>query len=91
MSGRFSVGPGELHSAATSVRAVRGELGCGLGVGGGELGTGALEGAVSALAGRLDFVAAALDGAAAATARNLGAGAESYMSADQSWPGGPGR
>jgi hypothetical protein len=92
MSGRFSVGPAELNSAASSMRAVRGELSCGLGLGGGELGTGALEGALSALAGRLDAVAAAFDDAAGATAHNLDAGAESYVTVDHSaMPGGRGR
>jgi hypothetical protein len=92
MSGRFSVGPAELNSAASSMRAVRGELSCGLGVGGGELGTGAMEGALSALAARLDMVAAAFDQAAGATAVNLDAGAESYAAVDRSaMPAGPGR
>jgi hypothetical protein len=92
MSGRFSVGPAELNSAASSMRAVRGELSCGLGLGGGELGTGALEGALSALAGRLDAVAAAFDDAAVATAHNLDAGAERYVTVDRSaMPGGRAR
>jgi hypothetical protein len=92
MSSGFSVGPAELNSAASSMRAVRGELSCGLGLGGGELGTGALEGAVSALAARVDMVAAAFDDAAVATARNLDAGAESYVTTDSSvMPRGPAR
>jgi hypothetical protein len=92
MSGRFSVGPAELNSAASSMRAVRGELSCGLGLGGGELGTGAMEGALSALAARLDMVAAAFDQAAGATAVNLDAGAESYAAVDRSaMPAGRGR
>jgi hypothetical protein len=92
MTGRFSVGPAELGAAASSMRAVRGELSCGLGLGGGELGTGALEGALGALAARLDFVAAAFDQAASATAVNLAAGAESYAAVDRSaMPAGRGR
>jgi hypothetical protein len=92
MTGRFSVGPAELGAAASSMRAVRGELSCGLGLGGGELGTGALEGAVGALAARLDMVAGAFDQAASATAVNLDAGAESYAAVDRSaMPAGRGR
>jgi hypothetical protein len=92
MSGHFSVGPAELNSAASSMRAVRGELSCGLGLGGGALGTGDLEGALGALAARLDMLAAAFDQAATATATNLDAGAESYATVDRSaMPAGGGR
>jgi hypothetical protein len=84
MTGRIAVGPADLGSAAQSMRAARGELSCGLGLGGGSLGTGALDGALGVLAARLDMVAAAFDQAASATARNLDAGAGSYVTVDQS-------
>ncbi len=91
MSGRFSVTTSDLQSAGHSFQGVRGELSCGQARGAGDLGSGTLEGAMGALAGRLEMVAAALDEAAGATARNLGARAESYSTADQSFPEETGR
>lgn len=88
MSGTFGVTPPELNAAATTLRAVQGELSAGtdgsagaLGVG--DLGSPALAEAVSSLCTQSQRVATAMAAAVTASAQNTDQGAEGYVSVDQ--------
>lgn len=84
MSGAFDVTPPELHSAATTLRAVQAELSAGSGDGAGGLGVGdlgspALAQAVSSLCSQSQRVATVMAAAVTASAQSTDRGAESYV------------
>ncbi len=85
MGQTISVEPADLHAAAGSLGAARGELGCGAAVSPvGAMGTGELESALDVLAARLDFLTAAMGEALRDAQRKVGTGAELYVATDES-------
>ncbi len=89
MSGTFGVAPPELHAAATTLRAVQGELSAGTqgsagGLGATDLGSPALAEAVSSLCTQSQQVATAMAAAVTASAQSTDRGAEGYVTTDQS-------
>jgi hypothetical protein len=89
---RFTVSPGELLAAASTLSGVAGELaegGGGVGsLGTGDLGSPELAAALAEFCERADAVAAALTGAVTTAGRRVGLASEDYVRVDAlSFPG----
>jgi hypothetical protein len=87
----FGVTPGELVSAASTLRGVQGELAAATNArAGGAFGSGELAAALAELAARVARVNQALDSAVVAAALNTDAAAAAYAETDRSQMGGGG-